>query len=809
MAAPAATPAPAAVPVPLDQDAVPVRYLAGRSGGTFTLRFEWPVPVSAAIYRRGGYVWAVFDRVEKLDLRAARRAGGDQTASLQQVPLPLGSAARFRVGTGLYPKVSRQGNVWIVQVSRKRAIPAKEIKVLAQPRAPVEPRVLLPVRGAVDPLVMVDDGLSETVYVVPLRGSGLGVGSDRVFPEFRLITTAQGIVIRALADDVLIRRIREGVQITSVKGLVLSGRESERKDVRWPGDKAASPRLIDVPAWRAFGKNFRVTKQRLQNEVAAATESERGRQRLVLGQYLFAHGFYSDALGTLTLARQQDAIGKEAAFNLLLGAAALQVNDLRQAGQALLDPGLNGNAEAALWRGALRSTQLDWEAAAENFAGGRALLRFYLEPFRSNFVLMATRASLKNGKPAEAMEFLDLLTAGKPTRAQLSEGDYLRGVALRARKELDAALVQWEKVIKDSKPPIRIEAEVERIEVLFEQQKISRAEAVIKLEDLRFAWRGDDVEFRVLRRLAAHYLAEKRYRLALSNMRRAAEFYPNHPEYGALRRDLRKAFLDIFLEGGADELAPVTALGIYDEFQELTPADSRGDIIVERLAERLVSVDLLESAAKLLERQIDRRLKGVDRSRAGARLAAVRLMDRQPTEALMSLDRTKFSKLPEDLIMERNRLRARALSDLGRQDEALDVIGSDPGPETDLVRSAIYWRLQNWPGAAKALGRVANQLLIQDGRLGDENAKLILSWATALALSGDHKGLLVLRRRFDHLMEESPYRDAYRVVANEADGEVADYPSLVAKVREVAHYEGFLSSYRDRLKRPAPPGATP
>ncbi|MGH8723047.1 MAG: hypothetical protein ACREU4_13740, partial [Burkholderiales bacterium] len=327
-------------------------------------------------------------------------------------------------------------------------------------------------------------------------------------------------------------------------------------------------------------------KQRLQNDVAAASDSERGRHRLALAQFYFAHGFYADALGTLKLARDQDKVGEGPAFRLLLGATALLTGDLEIAGKALMDPRLTGQAEAALWRGALKSAQLDWTDAGEAFRQGRGLLRFYEEPFRSGFTLQAARASLARSEPNAALEYLDILMARQPSEAQAQEAAYLRGEILRAQGELGAALAQWQNVIEQAEPPTRIEAQLARAEVQLALGRISRPEAIAELETLRFAWRGDDVEFRILRRLADYYLAEDQYRLALNNLRRAADFYPNHPEAGALRRKLRQAFLDLFLEGKAALIPPVAALGIYDEFKELTPADSRGDAIIRRLAER-------------------------------------------------------------------------------------------------------------------------------------------------------------------------------------------------------------------------------
>ena len=61
------------------------------------------------------------------------------------------------------------------------------------------------------------------------------------------------------------------------------------------------------------------------------------------------------------------------------------------------------------------------------------------------------------------------------------------------------------------------------------------------------------------------------------------------------------------------ERIPLTALALYDEYRELTPAGSEGDEMIGRLADRLVGVDLLDRAVALLDHQIKFRLKGEKR----------------------------------------------------------------------------------------------------------------------------------------------------------------------------------------------------
>ena len=53
--------------------------------------------------------------------------------------------------------------------------------------------------------------------------------------------------------------------------------------------------------------------------------------------------------------------------------------------------------------------------------------------------------------------------------------------------------------------------------------------------------------------------------------------------------------------------------------------DETGDDMIRKLADRLVSVDLLDRAGDLLNHQVRERLEGEDKSRVGMRLAMIHL----------------------------------------------------------------------------------------------------------------------------------------------------------------------------------------
>ena len=112
-------------------------------------------------------------------------------------------------------------------------------------------------------------------------------------------------------------------------------------------------------------------------------------------------------------------------------------------------------------------------------------------------------------------------------------------------------------------------------------------------------------------------------------LRIASQQFPEDEQGRMAQDDMRSAFERLFLKGGADKLSPIPALAMFYDFIELTPIGPNGDEMIRRMSDRLIAVDLLGPAAKLLKYQVENRLDGVARAQVAARLATLDLLDRQ------------------------------------------------------------------------------------------------------------------------------------------------------------------------------------
>ena len=766
-------------------------------------RFDWEEPVAAAVFHRAGALWVIFDKTRAVDLAALQQRGGNLIRAVDSLPVERATVLRLDTVAGVNPSLRRDGLAWILEFRQQAFQVATPIETLPQPNSPVGSRVFLPVTEPGRAIPLVDPAIGDNLVAVPVVPLGHGVSQVRRFPQFQLLPTIQGIVVHPRIDDLRVRTLRQGVELTSAGGLSVSPISARLRSDLTIGSLRPLTRVFDLERWRNLTiEDFTEAKQDLQQVVARAGPDERERRRLDLARFYFSMGFEAEALGVLEFVRRErPEVAELPEFRAMRGASSMMMGREDDAAADLNHASLDENDEGIFWRAALKAQTGDPKGAAATLKRKGSIVRPYPKPLKMPLGLLIADTAITVGDIRHAQQYLQVLANDEPDENQLAQIDFVTGRMAELAGDFDGAIIKWENVIESRHRAARANAARAQAELLMKTDEITRSAGIDILESLRFAWRGDEFEFTLLRRLGDLYLAEDRYREGLRTLRQAATYFRQHEEASAVTRKMAETFFAMYMEDKADALAPVTAIALYEEFKELTPAGERGDEMVRKLADRLVAVDLLDRAAELLETQVQFRLKGVDKARVGAQLALVYILDQQPEKALETLNGSEFQPLPEELVVQRNHLRARTMLDADQSEEALALLKDDKSLNADLLRLEAHWNRQQWAKAASTLRRIARLRGVQGaGELDDSQAQTILNLAVALTLSGNQRAVNRLRRDIGPAMDKTSYKDAFRLIASNQTQGLEDYRSIADKVVIAENFRGFMDAYKERLK---------
>ncbi len=764
------------------------------------LRFSWNVPTAAAVFMRGEYLWTVFDQRSRASLRRVKQSRF--ISSVDQLASRIGTIVRFKIARGLAPRVFREGLSWIVELSPRPNEAQVSLDVRPEPDPPEGPRLFIPLREMGTPMRVRDPEIGDRLLVVPVVPLGHGVRGNRRYAEFELLASAQGVVVRPLAESVAVNTRREGVEVVSADGLNLSDPSGIGTASAALGNAEKLGRLFNFDEWEHNGpERYLEDKHELQRKLALASNLERNGARLTLARFYFAHGYASAALGLLKLIEEDEPALLEAPdVRAMRGASHFIMQDYDRARRDLFHSSLDDVPEIGLWRGGLAAVEGDWPRAEDEFEFGGALIGIYPRHYRIRLALLAAESALHAANPERAKQLITLLEDAEPAADDAEKIRYLKGRYAALVGDPLKAIEIFEEVRKGPDPESRAKATLAEANLKLARNMIDPGKALAMLDRVRFEWRGGDFEFRLLRRMGQLLIESGDYRAGLETLRRAATYFPEHPLSAAVTEEMAAAFRDLYVGGKADDLPPLVAVALYDEFKELTPSGPEGEEMVRKLADRLVAVDLLDRAAELLAHQVGFRLEGEQKARVAARLAVIYLLDHKPQEAIDVLEGSKADGLPPDLVRQRRLLMAKALSEAGRTDEALALLDGDYARDADLVRAEIHWRAKAWDRAVETLERLVADLPGPGGRLTRAESETVLNLAVALTLDNDTDGLERLRARFLKAMGETPNRDAFRLLVGLPEDGVKDYRELADRVADVDTLQAFLAGYRERLQ---------
>jgi len=761
------------------------------------LSFPFAKPTSMAAFRRGGWLWLVFDRPFRLDTAPIAKAEEFISTAAQ---LEHGQATILRLVTvpGFNASVAREGNQWDIVIAPQLMRPEAPLTVTSNPGP--DANVSLGPTVPTTPLVLNDPEVGDQIFAVTVAKSGHGMARAHQFSDFRILSSVQGVAVVPYSDGLKVEPHVEQIIISSASGLRLATAKVRRRVLATSTGKSAAERMFDFNAWRhSEVGSYADAEQKLLAQIESAVPDARNAARLELAQFSFAHGMGARARGIIQLIEAESKDNTRlATFRALRGAVNYLLGDFENARIDLLDRELDSEPEIVLWRAALAAEDGQYGEATFGLRQSDRFVQTYPDVFRKRFALLGAETALANNDALGGEFWLEIAEGANLSPPDMEYQRVLRANISALDGEIDTALKMYEIAIRGRDRRSRARAVLEKTELLLTEGEISAEQAIEDLDRLRYVWRGDGIEFRVLRRLGELQIATGKFRDGLQSLKRLVTNFADNRLTPGIAEFMRITFAKLYDAGEIESLPPVMAIALFNDFRELAPAGTEGDDMIRRLADRLVSVDLLPQAAKLLAHQVEFRLKGEDKARVGARLAVIHLLNRDPGEALAAIADSHSDGISSELDEERALITARAHTRSEALDKALAALVGNESEAADRVRADIMWKKRDWVSVAEVFGRLAGDPPAKGQSLDDVRSRYVLSRAVALALGNDLQELVSLHKRFSSAMVATPFGADFQVIAS-VDSGASDFQEVMRRITVADDFHAFMEGYRARL----------
>ena len=779
--------------------------------GQVLLHFPWKAPLGAAVFRRGESVWLVFDTPAKLDVSKAPA----ETSMFKGLTVVNGagySAVRVASPSLATVKAWADGGTWTLALGPGVQKPAAPIKAERDTDSPA-PGLRAQVSGATKSLWLDDPVVGDRIAVVTALGPAKGVPGRRSYVDFALLPSAQGLAFEPAVADLNVAVDGEWVRISRPKGLdistVVAAAGAKGKPVASAlglPQPAAMPGLVDFAQWSRTGEmGFMARYSQLQNAAAdeagreAAGDRAAGlNARMSLARFLVGSELSYEGIGVLNLLmRHHQELAGDPEFRGLRGAARAMAGRYQEAENDFSTPVLADDPASSLWRGYIAAKGNDWQASADAFAKGMSAMNQFTPAWQSRFARAYAETALETGKLSFASTEVALSIAQTKDPVEQLRTRLIQARLIDAMGYPKRALPLYDAIARAPLDLLSAPAQMHAAELRLQLGQISQTQAIGLLDGLRFRWRGDRVELELIRNLGRLYLQGGHYREALDTLRSAVNSPIQAPEMADIHNDMTSTFRALFLDGQADGMEPVQAVALWYDFKDLTPVGSDGDLMVRKLARRLVDVDLLSDAENLLKYQVDNRLDGVARGQVATDLATLYIMDRKPEAAIQAINDSRTTILPKALQDQRRMIEARAWLALNQNDHALELMGKDTSAEADGVRAEVAWNVRDWPRAGALMEKILGDRWKTTTPLAPEQEALLLRAGVAYSMANDYAALERLRGHFGGFVDQARSAEALHVALAGPDS----LPALTRDFGKVAAAADLFAGWVERMKQ--------
>jgi len=774
-----------------------------------SLRFVWNIPVNVAAFERRGKIWVVFDRMNSINVMDLEQEAQGMAKKIYTLPHPIGTIVIIEPEEGVSFSLRKEGLLWIVDLYTGRApkFERKDLTIFTQFDSFKNVYLFMPTTFVGNIISMLDPDYGDALSIFTTPQLGLGNETFYRYPDFDMLKTMQGMVFVVNAPDVVLSRGNSGITLKAIgRSLnITSDLDSlkQQQKLKKSGEQAILKSPFDLQISQKLAEqNFLDVVNNFKQKILSAPMEDKNALRLDLAKYYVYNGLGTEALYILDKMFEIDLPEvRTDYFHAMAGVANFLAHRWQEAEKHFSFGRILETTEGKFWNTITKSAYKFEEGSNELIMRHISLMRDYPQSIKDEIAIVAAQNAIEANDDLSAQNFIDILNVVQDRYRDLSpQITYLSGQKLEMQGYLRNAIKEYQGLLNSNSAMFSAYGRFRHTILSQMINFIDSAAAIKELEKLRFAWGERKFQIELLSKLADLYLKNRDYYNALRILNEEG-FIVDDEEKVKIFKKMVRVFEDVFIGNHADEnLTPIKALSLYEDFSWLGDLSENRNVIMQKLADRLVAVDLLPRAKDILLSLLLRDDLTVDDiGRIGARLGIIYLFEQVPEQALEVLDATSGEKMSPEISAPRRFIRAKALAAMGKVNQALSLLKDDFSSNALLYKFEIYWKAGDWDNASNVIKYLIKEP-VKGKPLSKEQIGYILDWATALKKSGKEMVLVRLYNKFMPYFKGTAYESAFNVLTNHLEKEEVDINRIRSAINDIDNFNNFAKFYMKSLE---------
>ncbi len=764
-----------------------------------SLGFSWNSPVGLAVFKRGKYLWIVFNHFQQINTDELIRNAQPLVKDIIQLPHSSATILRVEPKDEVFSEVRKEGLLWIVDLyNRKTDRKINNVAISTDFSHPDHPYLQVELPHTEEAFSYLDPEIGDMIMAITSSEGGYAFPEGYTYPDMRFLPSSQGIAVNSDEFDIALTRNTNGFILQTTQhplnitpdGDYLKQQAEALQDL---GDISIS-NILKMPVIR---KNFADSEKFLQTQIKIAPSADKARFELELARYYLTNSLATNALGILE--KLEESQQSNTKLNLMLGIGNMLAGRSDRAVDYLIKPEFASDNEVKLWRLLALGEQNAKPEYKMDIAANMHFLRTYPVRIKKRMALAGIQYALQLKDDALMQSFINILKELPHTAETDTLINYYEAEKIRLQGYIRSALPFYKIVANSEFEKYAALGRFRLAEFSSDLTKTSLKSVIKEFERLKFAWGEHKFKVNLLNQLIKLYLKTENYYMALKSLRDLSTLTSD--QKSVIERRMIEIMEEIYYYNNDNDFSPIKSLALFDDFGYLINRSEHQTAIMLKLADRLVAVDLLDRAYKILHSYMIEKaseLSDEEKSAMGSRLALIHLFKNEPDLAIENLDETESSNIPETLLLQRKIIRAKALSQLNNIDEALALIEDDYSRNAILLKTEIFWNNQRWGEAADSIRMLIEKP--EDGKpLSDEQIRYILDWTTALKNAGKETVIVRVRNTFGPYFEKTPYSSIFRLLTDTLEKNTISIKNINQAVHDAATFSDFAKLYTKSL----------